>query len=144
MEGTSKPWDIPCQIALPSATENEIGEKDAEMLIRNGCYCVSEGANMPSTIEAVKLFLSEKILFGPGKAANAGGVATSGLEMSQNSMRLSWTREEVDKRLRQIMSQIHQACVKHGKEDGYVNYVKGANIAGFIKVANAMLDQGVM
>ena len=145
VHGISKPWDIPCQIALPSATENEIEEKDAEMLIRNGCYCVSEGANMPSTAEAINLFLKGKILYGPGKAANAGGVATSGLEMSQNSMRLSWTREEVDARLRQIMSNIHQACIKYGTEpDGYINYVKGANIAGFIKVANAMLDQGVM
>ena len=145
VEGNTKPWSVPCQIALPSATENEINEKDAEMLIRNGCYCVSEGANMPSTIEAVNVFLKEKILYGPGKAANAGGVATSGLEMSQNSTRLSWTREEVDARLRKIMSQIHQACVKYGKEPGgYVNYVKGANIAGFIKVAIAMIDQGVM
>ncbi|HUX54235.1 MAG TPA: NADP-specific glutamate dehydrogenase, partial [Williamwhitmania sp.] len=145
VEGNTKPWGVPCQIALPSATENEVNEKDAEMLIRNGCYCVSEGANMPSTIEAVNVFLKEKILYGPGKAANAGGVATSGLEMSQNSMRLSWTREEVDARLRKIMSHIHQACVKYGKEpEGYVNYVKGANIAGFIKVANAMIDQGVM
>lgn len=145
VEGKSTPWDVPCQIALPSATQNEITEKDAETLIKNGCYCVSEGANMPSTIEAVNVFLREKILYGPGKAANAGGVATSGLEMSQNSMRLSWTREELDARLHQIMRSIHQACIKYGKEpDGYVNYVKGANIAGFIKVANAMLDQGIM
>lgn len=145
VHGNSKPWDVPCQVALPSATENEIEGKDAEMLIRNGCYCVSEGANMPSTPEAVNIFLKGKILFGPGKAANAGGVATSGLEMSQNSMRLAWTSEEVDARLHQIMINIHQTCIKYGKEpDGYINYVKGANIAGFIKVANAMLDQGVM
>ncbi len=145
VDGKSVPWDIPCQVALPSATQNEINEKDASNLIKNGCFCVSEGANMPSTIEAVNVFLKEKILYGPGKAANAGGVATSGLEMSQNSMRLSWTREEVDGRLLQIMKNIHKSCIEHGKEkDGYVNYVRGANIAGFIKVANAMLDQGVM
>jgi len=145
VEGKSAPWDVPCQIALPSATQNEITEKDAEVLVKNGCFCVSEGANMPSTIEAVNVFHKNKILYGPGKAANAGGVATSGLEMSQNSMRLSWTREEVDSRLHQIMRNIHQSCIKYGKEpDGYINYVNGANIAGFIKVANAMLDQGIM
>lgn len=145
VDGKSVPWDIPCQVALPCATQNEINEKDAALLLKNGCFCVSEGANMPSSIEAVNLFLKEKILYGPGKAANAGGVATSGLEMSQNSMRLTWSREEVDARLLQIMKNIHHACIEHGKEkDGYVNYVKGANIAGFIKVANAMLDQGIM
>jgi glutamate dehydrogenase (NADP+) len=140
-----RPWEVKCDIALPSATQNEIEGEDAKTLIKNGCYCVSEGANMPSTPEAIELYLAAKILYGPGKAANAGGVATSGLEMSQNSMRLSWTREEVDQRLHTIMINIHQSCVKFGTEpDGFVNYVKGANIAGFVKVADAMLAQGVV
>jgi len=144
-EGKSTPWEIPCQVALPSATQNEISEADAKLLVKNGCFCVSEGANMPSTIDAINVFLNAKILFGPGKAANAGGVSTSGLEMSQNSMRLSWTREEVDARLHTIMQNIHKQCIEHGREsDGFVNYVKGANIAGFIKVANAMISQGIM
>jgi len=140
-----RPWEQKVDIALPCATQNELGKEDAETLVKNGVICVSEGANMPCTPEAVEVFLKNKILFGPGKAANAGGVGTSGLEMSQNSMKLNWTREEVDQRLHQIMVSIHEACVKHGKEkDGYVNYVKGANVAGFLKVANAMLDQGVI
>ena len=140
-----RPWGIPCQIAMPCATQNELDGNDAATLIRNGCICVSEGANMPSTPEAIKIFQDAKILYAPGKAANAGGVATSGLEMAQNSMRLSWTREEVDERLRSIMKNIHDACVKYGTEpDGYINYVKGANISGFIKVANSMLNQGIV
>ncbi|MGE0089902.1 MAG: NADP-specific glutamate dehydrogenase [Bacteroidales bacterium] len=140
-----RPWEQKVDIALPCATQNELNKDDAEMLINNGIICVSEGANMPCTPEAVELFLKHKILFGPGKAANAGGVATSGLEMSQNAMKLSWTREEVDARLHQIMTSIHEACVKYGKDStGFVNYVKGANVAGFLKVANAMLDQGVI
>ena len=138
-----KPWEVKCDIALPCATQNELDVEDAKKLIANGCVCVSEGANMPSTPEAVELFLEKKILFAPGKAANAGGVATSGLEMSQNSMKLNWTAEEVDKRLHEIMTNIHASCVKYGKDSsGYVNYVKGANVAGFLKVANAMLDLG--
>jgi glutamate dehydrogenase (NADP+) len=140
-----RPWEIKCDIALPSATQNEINGDDAKTLVKNGCYCVSEGANMPSTPEAIEVYLEAKILYGPGKAANAGGVATSGLEMSQNSMRLSWTREEVDERLHNIMINIHQNCVKYGTEpDGFINYVKGANIAGFVKVADAMLAQGLV
>ncbi|MBN2683235.1 MAG: NADP-specific glutamate dehydrogenase [Bacteroidales bacterium] len=140
-----RPWEVKCDIALPCATQNELGKEDAEMLVKNGCICVSEGANMPSTPEAVEVFLKNKILFGPGKAANAGGVATSGLEMTQNSMKLSWTPEEVDAKLHHIMKSIHSACVKYGKnEEGYVDYVKGANIAGFLKVANAMVDQGLV
>lgn len=139
------PWEVKCDIALPCATQNELNGEDAQKLIDNGCFCVSEGANMPCTPEAVEIFQNNKILFGPGKAANAGGVATSGLEMSQNSMKLAWTREEVDAKLHQIMTEIHGACVEHGTdEDGHVDYVKGANIAGFLKVANAMLDQGVL
>lgn len=139
------PWGVKCDIALPSATQNELNGEDAKTLIANGCICVSEGANMPSTPEAVEYFLEKKILYGPGKAANAGGVATSGLEMTQNSMRLNWTREEVDARLQMIMKDIHATCVKYGKEeDGFINYVKGANIGGFVKVADAMLDQGVL
>ena len=138
-----KPWEVKCDIALPCATQNELDVEDAKKLIANGCICVSEGANMPSTPEAVELFLEKKILFAPGKAANAGGVATSGLEMSQNSMKLNWTAEEVDKRLHEIMTNIHASCVKYGKDSsGNVNYVKGANVAGFLKVANAMLDLG--
>ena len=141
----ARPWGEKCTIALPSATQNELTGDDAETLIKNGCIAVSEGANMPSTPEAVEVFLKNKILYAPGKAANAGGVSTSGLEMTQNSMRLSWTREEVDEKLQRIMSDIHEACVKYGTEaDGYVNYVKGANIAGFMKVAKAMISQGVL
>lgn len=143
LEG-KRPWHIPCDVALPSATQNEINLEDATVLLKNGCICVSEGANMPSEPEAIEAFLEKKILFGPGKAANAGGVATSGLEMSQNSMRLGWSREEVDSRLHTIMKNIHAACVEHGTANNFVNYVKGANIAGFIKVADAMLDQGVV
>jgi glutamate dehydrogenase (NADP+) len=140
-----RPWSVKCDVAIPSATQNELNGDDAHTLIENGCICVSEGANMPSTPEAVDLFHEKKILFGPGKAANAGGVSVSGLEMSQNSMRISWTPEEVDEKLKTIMKNIHAACVKHGKEeDGFVNYVKGANVSGFIKVANAMLAQGVV
>lgn len=140
-----RPWGIKCDIALPSATQNEINGEEARTLVRNGCFCVSEGANMPSTPEAVDVFLNTKILFGPGKAANAGGVATSGLEMSQNSLRLSWTREEVDQRLHQIMINIHETCRKYGtKEDGFINYVDGANIGGFVKVADSMIAQGVV
>ena len=139
------PWEVKCDIALPCATQNELNEKDAKTLLSNGCICVSEGANMPSTIEAVHTFQKAKILYAPGKASNAGGVATSGLEMTQNSLRYNWTREEVDLKLKEIMSNIHDSCIKFGKEeDGYVNYVKGANIAGFVKVADAMLAQGVV
>ena len=140
-----RPWEVPCDIALPCATQNELNEAEAKMLLSNGCICVAEGANMPCTPEAITAFQKAKILFSPGKASNAGGVATSGLEMSQNSLRLSWTRAEVDDRLHEIMNNIHAACVKYGKEgDGYVDYVKGANIAGFVKVAEAMLAQGVV
>ncbi|HPS63842.1 MAG TPA: NADP-specific glutamate dehydrogenase [Bacteroidales bacterium] len=140
-----RPWEVKCDIALPCATQNELGKEDAINLIKNGVICVAEGANMPSTPEAIEQFIEHKILFAPGKAVNAGGVATSGLEMSQNAMKLSWRMKEVDERLHQIMVSIHDACVKHGKDrDGYVNYVKGANVAGFLKVANAMLDQGVI
>jgi len=139
------PWHIKCDVAFPSATQNELGKADAEILVKNGCFCISEGANMPSTPEAVKVFQDAKILYGPGKAANAGGVATSGLEMSQNSLRLSWTREEVEARLKGIMTSIHESCVKYGtQKDGFINYVNGANIAGFVKVADAMIDQGVV
>jgi glutamate dehydrogenase (NADP+) len=139
------PWETRCFAAFPSATENEISREDAEMLIENGCKVVSEGANMPSTPHAIETFLRAKILYGPGKAANAGGVAVSGLEMAQNSMRLPWSRQEVDGRLREIMQNIHETCVKFGKaDDGYVDYVKGANIGGFVKVANAMLAQGAV
>ena len=140
-----RPWEVKCDIALPCATQNELGKEDALTLVKNGCMCVCEGANMPTTPEAIEIFQENKIMFAPGKAANAGGVATSGLEMSQNSMKLNWTAVEVDQKLHQIMINIHTACVKYGTEpDGYVNYVKGANIAGFLKVANAMLDQGVL
>ncbi len=139
------PWDVPCDIALPCATQNELDGEHAKVLIKNGCICVAEGANMPSTPEAIHEFHEAKILFAPGKASNAGGVATSGLEMSQNSLRISWTREEVDERLRKIMEDIHNSCIEYGKdEEGYCNYVKGANIAGFVKVADAMLAQGVI
>ena len=140
-----RPWEVKVDVALPCATQNELNGDDAKKLIANGCICVVEGANMPSTPEAVEVFHKAKVMFAPGKASNAGGVATSGLEMSQNSMKLNWTAEEVDKRLQEIMVSIHSACVKYGTEkDGYVNYVKGANVAGFMKVANAMLDQGVL
>jgi glutamate dehydrogenase (NADP+) len=139
-----KPWGIKCDIAFPCATQNEIGEDDAKTLVKNGCIAIGEGANMPSTPEAVAVFQKAKILYAPGKASNAGGVATSGLEMSQNSLRLSWGREEVDKRLHDIMVAIHEQCVKYGKEGNYINYVNGANIAGFVKVADAMLDQGLV
>ncbi len=139
------PWDVPCDIALPCATQNELDGDGAKALIKNGCICVAEGANMPSMPDAIHAFHEAKILFAPGKASNAGGVATSGLEMSQNSLRISWTREEVDERLKGIMADIHDSCIEYGKEkDGYCNYVKGANIAGFVKVADAMLAQGVI
>jgi glutamate dehydrogenase (NADP+) len=138
------PWGVKCDVALPSATQNELDEKDAKVLIKNGCKAVAEGANMPCTPEAVNEFHKAKILFAPGKASNAGGVAVSGLEMSQNSMRLSWTREEVDARLSDIMRSIHQNCVRYGTEKGFTNYVKGANIGGFVKVADAMLAQGLV
>ena len=139
-----RPWKANCDVAMPCATQNEVSKEEAEMLVANGCMCVSEGANMPSVPEAVDVYLDAKILYGLGKAANAGGVAVSGLEMSQNSMRLSWTREEVDQKLHQIMKDIHEQCVKFGMEGDYINYVKGANIAGFIKIADSMLDQGVV
>jgi len=139
-----RPWGVSCDIALPCATQNELNKLEASKLVDNGCICVAEGANMPSTAEAVELFLNAKILFAPGKASNAGGVATSGLEMSQNSLRMNWTREEVDAKLKSIMNDIHSQCIEHGKEGNFVNYVKGANIAGFFKVADAMLDQGVV
>ncbi|GAL74253.1 NADP-specific glutamate dehydrogenase [Nonlabens ulvanivorans] len=140
-----RPWSVKCDIALPCATQNELNGDEAKALVSNGCMCVSEGANMPSTPEAIEHFIDNKILFAPGKASNAGGVATSGLEMSQNSMRYSWTAEEVDNKLHGIMNDIHEACVEYGKEsDGFVDYVKGANIAGFVKVADAMLAQGIV
>jgi len=140
-----KPWFVKCDVALPCATQNEVNGDDAKTLVNNGCFCVSEGANMPTTLEGVEVFLKKKILYGPGKAANAGGVATSGLEMSQNSLRLSWTREEVDERLHNIMIGIHKAAFDTAKEYGEPgNYVLGANIAGFIKVANSMIDQGLV
>lgn len=139
------PWHISCDIAIPCATQNELGGTDAKILVDNGCVCVSEGANMPSTKDAIKVFHDAKILFAPGKASNAGGVATSGLEMTQNSLRYNWTRDEVDAKLKEIMNQIHDSCIEFGKnEDGYIDYVKGANIAGFVKVADAMLAQGVV
>ncbi len=139
-----RPWGIKCEVAMPCATQNEISEEEAKVLVANGCFCVAEGANMPSTPEAVIVFEKNKLLFAPGKASNAGGVAVSGLEMSQNSLRLSWTSEEVDSRLHQIMKAIHATCVKYGTEGDYVNYVKGANIGGFVKVADAMLAQGLV
>jgi glutamate dehydrogenase (NADP+) len=139
------PWEVKCDVAIPCATQNEVNAEDARNLVKNGCTCVAEGANMPSTPEAVEIFIENKLLFGPGKAVNAGGVATSGLEMSQNSMKLGWPKNEVDARLHQIMRDIHASCVRYGTEpDGYVNYVKGANVAGFLKVANAMIDQGIL
>jgi glutamate dehydrogenase/leucine dehydrogenase len=140
-----RPWMIRCDIALPCATQNELHEEDAKTLVANGCFCVAEGANMPSAPEAVEIFHKADVLFGPGKAANAGGVATSGLEMMQNSMRISWSREEVDKRLKSIMKNIHHSCARFGKKDnGTINYIDGANLAGFIKVADAMVAQGVV
>lgn len=140
-----RPWSVKCDIALPCATQNELDGNDAKALVTNGCICIAEGANMPSTPDAIHAFHDAKVLFAPGKASNAGGVATSGLEMSQNSLRISWTREEVDERLRGIMEDIHDSCIDYGVEDdGYCNYVKGANIAGFVKVADAMLAQGVI
>ncbi|TNF37078.1 MAG: NADP-specific glutamate dehydrogenase [Deltaproteobacteria bacterium] len=139
-----RPWKVPCDVAFPSATQNEVSAIEAKLLLKNGCTCVSEGANMPSEPEAIDVYLGGRILYGPGKAANAGGVATSGLEMSQNAMRINWSREEVDEKLHTIMRNIHSACVQHGTEGDYVNYVKGANVAGFIKVADAMIDQGVV
>ena len=139
-----RPWSVRCDIALPCATQNELNDEEAKTLVSNGCICVSEGANMPSTPEAIAVFQEAKILFAPGKASNAGGVATSGLEMSQNSLRMNWTREEVDTKLKQIMKDIHSSCVEYGKEDSHVDYVKGANIAGFVKVADSMIDQGVV
>jgi len=139
-----RPWKVKCDMAFPSATQNEISKEDAQTLVDNGCICVSEGANMPTTPEGIEIYLNAKILYGPGKAANAGGVATSGLEMSQNSMRMSWSREEVDQKLHNIMCSIHESCVKYGKEGSYVNYVNGANIAGFVKIADSMLDQGLI
>ena len=140
-----RPWEVKVDVALPCATQNELDENDARNLVNNGCMCVAEGANMPSTPEAVHLLQSNGILFGPGKAVNAGGVATSGLEMTQNAEKLAWTREEVDAKLHQIMRSIHEACVSNGKQaDGSIDYVKGANVAGFLKVANAMIDLGIL
>ena len=140
-----RPWSVKCDIALPCATQNEINGEEAKELVANGCFCVAEGANMPSTPEAIVAFQSAGLLYAPGKASNAGGVATSGLEMTQNSIRQKWTAEEVDAQLHRIMKDIHSACLEHGvQDDGYVNYVKGANISGFMKVANSMLDQGLV
>ena len=140
-----RPWGVACDVALPCATQNELNGEEAAALLGNGVMCVAEGANMPSTPEAIEAFHAAKILFSPGKASNAGGVATSGLEMSQNSLRLNWSREEVDERLHNIMVEIHKMCVEYGaREDGSIDYVKGANIAGFVKVADAMLDQGLV
>lgn len=139
-----RPWGVTCDVALPCATQNELNGEEARTLLANGCICVAEGANMPSTPEAIEAFLEAKVLFSPGKASNAGGVATSGLEMSQNSLRLSWSREEVDTKLHGIMKSIHEACEKYGREGDFIDYVKGANIAGFVKVADAMIDQGLV
>ena len=140
-----RPWEVKCDIALPCATQNELNEDEAKALAANGCICVAEGANMPTTPDAVLVFQNAKLLFAPGKASNAGGVATSGLEMSQNSLRLSWSSEEVDEKLKGIMLAIHASCVQYGKDStGYVDYVKGANIAGFVKVADSMIDQGAV
>jgi glutamate dehydrogenase (NADP+) len=143
MEG-ERPWGLKCDVAFPSATQNEIDAENAQTLVDNGCFCVSEGANMPTVPDGVEIFQGKKILYGPGKAANAGGVATSGLEMAQNAQHMNWTREEVDAKLHGIMVNIHQTCMTHGKEGDYIDYVKGANIGGFIKVADAMLDQGLV
>ena len=140
-----RPWEVPCDIAIPCATQNELNAEDAQTLIKNRCTCICEGANMPSTPEAIELIQKNKILYSPGKASNAGGVATSGLEMSQNAMKLSWNKREVDARLHMIMKNIHESCMKYGKrDDGTIDYVKGANVAGFLKVANAMFDQGIV
>ncbi len=140
-----RPWSYPCDIAMPSATQNELNGENARTLLANGCIAVSEGANMPSTPEAIKEFLAARILYAPGKAANAGGVSVSGLEMAQNAQKISWTEEEVDDKLRRIMADIHTQCERYGREaDGYINYVKGANTAGFMKVAKAMMAQGVL
>ena len=139
-----KPWSVACDIALPCATQNELNSEDAKKLITNGCICVSEGANMPCSPEAISIFQAAKILYAPGKASNAGGVATSALEMSQNSLRMYWSPKEVDEKLKSIMSQIHESCVKYGKEEGYIDYVKGANVAAFFKIAHSMIDQGVV
>jgi len=142
---SERPWGVKCDIALPCATQNELDAEAAKTLIKNGVICIGEGANMPTTPEAIAIFQENKILFSPGKASNAGGVSVSGLEMSQNSMRYSWTSKEVDDKLKNIMKSIHDACVKYGtKNNGYIDYVKGANIAGFVKVADAMLAQGVV
>ena len=139
-----KPWGVTCDIAMPCATQNELDESDAKTLIANGCYCISEGANMPSTPEAISQFHANHVLYAPGKASNAGGVAVSGLEMAQNSLRYNWTRKEVDQRLQDIMEDIHDSCVLYGTGNKTINYEKGANIAGFVKVADAMLAQGVV
>jgi glutamate dehydrogenase (NADP+) len=141
---SQRPWNIKCDVAFPSATQNEISGDDAKALVKNGCIAIGEGANMPTTPEGIKVFQKANVMYAPGKASNAGGVATSGLEMSQNSIRLSWTREEVDRRLHDIMIAIHDQCVKYGKEGGSTNYVNGANIAGFVKVADAMLAHGLV
>ncbi len=139
-----RPWEVPVDIALPCATQNELNKEDAENLVRNGCLCVCEGANMPCTPEAIQILQGKNVLYSPGKASNAGGVSTSGLEMSQNSMKMNWSENEVDKKLKHIMQNIHESCVKYGtRPDGYVDYVKGANIAGFLRIANSMLDQGI-
>jgi len=138
-----RPWQVPCDLAFPCATQNELDADDAKTLVRNGCKAVSEGANMPTTVDAIAVLQQAKLLYGPGKAANAGGVAVSGLEMTQNSIRMAWSADELEKKLKDIMQGIHAQCAKHGDEDGYINYVKGANIAGFIKVADAMLAYGV-
>ncbi len=140
----ARPWGVPCDVAFPSATQNEVSREDAATLVKNGCICVSEGANMPTEPDGIHVFQAAQILYGPGKAANAGGVATSGLEMSQNSMRMSWSREEVEQKLHQIMIRIHEQCVAYGREGSYINYVNGANISGFVKVAESMIDQGVV
>jgi len=140
-----RPWSVKCDVALPCATQNELNDAEAKTLVANGCICVAEGANMPTTPEAIEVLQKAKILFAPGKASNAGGVATSGLEMSQNSLRFNWTREEVDEKLKNIMKDIHESCVQYGtQKDGYIDYVKGANVAGFVKVADAMLAQGIV
>ena len=140
-----RPWGVKCDIAMPCATQNELNGDEAQALVDNGCICVAEGANMPSTPDAIRIFQQHKLLYAPGKAANAGGVATSGLEMTQNSMRITWSPEEVDAKLRSIMQNIHSVCVQYGTQaDGYINYVKGANIAGFMKVAHAMMGQGII
>jgi glutamate dehydrogenase/leucine dehydrogenase len=139
-----QPWDVKCDAAFPSATQNEVSGGDAKTLVKNGCMAVGESANMPTTPAGIKVFQGAKILYAPGKAANAGGVATSGLEMSQNNLRMSWSRKEVDEKLHNIMIAIHEQCVKYGKKGNYIDYVDGANIGGFVKVADAMLDQGVV